>query len=181
MWSLWVSKLLLVWTCLVPTRINNQQLGGDNQHQPQDQNYHFQFYGELPLLSKQKPKCKLDPHEKANKMLTLIQIMAIIRRSSLKFSVAKATLHSQMSVRLSVCLQNPSTAWNHHLASFILHHSSFLIHPSFISRLLSFSACLLLKPFYSKIRLFMREADHYQTTLGTKVWKQTRVTPVINH
>ena len=66
------------------------------------------------------------------------------------------------SVHLSVWGQNPSTAWNHHLSSFILHHSSFftifhhslssfiilhhpsafLIHPSFISRLLSFSACL---------------------------------------
>ena len=47
----------------------------------------------------------------------------------------------------SVCLsvrqsQNPSTAWNHHPSSFILQHSSFFIHPSFISRLLSFSACL---------------------------------------
>ena len=33
-------------------------------------------------------------------------------------------------VRLSVCLQNPSTASNHHPPSFILHLSSFFIHPS---------------------------------------------------
>ena len=56
-------------------------------------------------------------------------------------------------VRLSVRKQNPSTAWNHHLsslnlhpsASFIILHSSFkfFIHPSFISRLLSFSACFI--------------------------------------
>ena len=54
------------------------------------------------------------------------------------FSVAKATLQSQMSVRLSVRLQNPSTAWIHHhssFISFILHPSSFFIHPIFISRL----------------------------------------------
>ena len=54
------------------------------------------------------------------------------------FSVAKATLQSLMSLRLSVCLsvclQNPSTAWNHHPSSFnlhpsfILHHSSFILH-----------------------------------------------------
>ena len=35
-----------------------------------------------------------------------------------------------MSFRLSVSYQNPSTAWNHHLSSFILHLSSFFIHPS---------------------------------------------------
>ena len=56
----------------------------------------------------------------------------------------KATLHSQMSVRSSVSHRNPSTAWNHHPSSFILHPSIFLIilhHSTFISRLLSFSAC----------------------------------------
>ena len=65
------------------------------------------------------------------------------------FSVAKATLQLQMSVRSCVLKQNPSTAWNHHPSSFIFHPSSFFIHalsffihPSFISRLLSFSACL---------------------------------------
>ena len=47
------------------------------------------------------------------------------------FSVAKATLQSQMSVCLFVCpsvlKQNPSTAWNPHLySSFIILHSSFL-------------------------------------------------------
>ena len=71
------------------------------------------------------------------------------------------------SVRSSVRLQNPSTAWNHHPSSFNLHPSSYFIHPSsyfihpsssfihpsssfiilhhpsFISRLLSFSACFL--------------------------------------
>ena len=59
-----------------------------------------------------------------------------------------------MSVCPFVSQQNPSTAWNHHPSSFIfhpsssfiiLHHptSSFIIlhHHSFISRLLSFSAC----------------------------------------
>ena len=55
---------------------------------------------------------------------------------------AKATLHLQMSVHLFVCHRNPSTAWNHHPSSFILQHSSFFIHPSFILRLLSFSAGL---------------------------------------
>ena len=68
-------------------------------------------------------------------------------------------------VHLSVQQQNPSTAWNHHPSSFIIHPSSFFIHfsssfiilpssfippssffihPSFISQLLSFSACCLL-------------------------------------
>ena len=57
------------------------------------------------------------------------------------------------NVRSSVRKQNPSTAWNHHLSSFNLHpsasfiilHSSFtfFIHPSFILRLLSFTACYL--------------------------------------
>ena len=39
-----------------------------------------------------------------------------------------------LSVRLSVHLQNPSTAWNHHPSSFILHPSSFFIilHSSFL-------------------------------------------------
>ena len=41
------------------------------------------------------------------------------------------------NVRSFVRPQNPSTAWNHH-------PSSFFIHPSFISRLLSFSACFLI-------------------------------------
>ena len=50
-----------------------------------------------------------------------------------------------------VRLQNPSLAWNHHPtsliiqpSSFFIHSSSFFIHPSFISRLLSFSACWIL-------------------------------------
>ena len=69
-----------------------------------------------------------------------------------RFSVAKATLQSQMSVRPSVINQNPPTAWNLHPSSFILHPSFFILHSStfifhnssssFISRLLSFSACL---------------------------------------
>ena len=77
----------------------------------------------------------------------------IFSRFRVKFSVAKATLQSQMSVRsfvrLSVLKQNPPTAWNHHpSSSFIIFHqisSTFINfhHPSssFISRLLSFSAC----------------------------------------
>ena len=58
--------------------------------------------------------------------------------------------HKCLFVRPSVCQQNPSTAWNHHPSSFILHSSSFFIHssssfihPSFISRLLRFSACFI--------------------------------------
>ena len=46
-----------------------------------------------------------------------------------RFSVAKVTLHSQMSVILSVCNQNPKQ-----LEIIILHHSSFILW------LLSFSA-----------------------------------------
>ena len=95
----------------------------------------------------------------------------VLHFATLKFSVAKATLHSPMSVcsyvRQSVRKQNPSTALILHLSSFNLHpssflihpssilihpssfliphssfiHSSFFIHPSFISQLLSFSAC----------------------------------------
>ena len=71
------------------------------------------------------------------------------------FSVAKATLHSQMSVRSSVSHRNPSTAWNHHPSSFSLQHSSFFSHPSFISRLLSFSAC------FRKLRCFITIVRHY--------------------
>ena len=46
------------------------------------------------------------------------------------------------NVHFSICpsiIKNPSTAWNHH-HSFILHPLSFFIHPSSISKLLSFSA-----------------------------------------
>ena len=43
-----------------------------------------------------------------------------------QFSVAKATLQSPMSV----CQQNPSTAWKQHPSSLIIHPSSSLIHPS---------------------------------------------------
>ena len=60
------------------------------------------------------------------------------------FQSRKRTLHSQMSVRLSVSHRNPSAAWNHHPSSFILQHSSFFIHPSFILQLLSFSTCLII-------------------------------------
>ena len=63
-------------------------------------------------------------------------------------------------VHLFVRQQNPSTAWNHHPWSFILHDSSFIlhqplslfIHPSFISRLLSFSACYINRWFLNKTR-----------------------------
>ena len=60
-------------------------------------------------------------------------------------SVAKATLHSQMSIRSSVRHKTPQQLEIiilHH-SSFIILHSSFIIlhHPSFISRLLSFSTC----------------------------------------
>ena len=54
------------------------------------------------------------------------------------FSVAKATLHSQMSVRLLVCqLPKPlnslkSSPFIIHPSSFIIHPASFFIHPSFI-------------------------------------------------
>ena len=71
--------------------------------------------------------------------------------------------HKCPSVSPSVCHQNPSTAWNHHTASFILHLSSFFIHPSslfihpsFISRLLSFSACFEGFPKVSKNRLALK-------------------------
>ena len=87
----------------------------------------------------------------------------------LKFSVAKATLHSQMSVRLSVRPSGSKTpqqlkSFIFHHTTFIFHHSSFILHSSFIiphssfliSRLLSFSACLCITPkyyFVSKWRL----------------------------
>ena len=45
-------------------------------------------------------------------------------------------IHQCLLLHVSVCNQNPSTAWNHH-------PSSFFIHPSFILQLLSFSACLI--------------------------------------
>ena len=46
-----------------------------------------------------------------------------------QFSVAKATLHSQMSVRSSVCQsQKPLNSLKS--SSFIIHPSSFIIHPS---------------------------------------------------
>ena len=77
------------------------------------------------------------------------------------FSVAKATLHSQMSVRSFVCPsvshRNPSTAWNHHPSSFILQPRSFFLHPSFISCLLSFSACFKTKNLCSQ-----SSCDHIQ-------------------
>ena len=82
------------------------------------------------------------------------------------FSVLKATLQSQMSVCLSVSKtpQQLEIITVHH-SSFIilhssisiLHHSSFIhqhsslffIYPSFISRLLSFSACYSLSHVFS--------------------------------
>ena len=73
------------------------------------------------------------------------QIISQISRSSGshgRFSVAKATLQSPMSVHLSVCLSaKPLNSLKS--SSFIIRHSSFIIlhYPSFISRLLSFSAC----------------------------------------
>ena len=82
-----------------------------------------------------------------------IHLSFILRLVS--FSVAKATLQSQM---LSVChkakpinslkssssssIFHPSSFFIHTL-SFCIHPSSFFIHPSFILRLLSFSACSL--------------------------------------
>ena len=71
------------------------------------------------------------------------------------FSVAKVTLHSQMSVRLLVCQSVTETPQQ--LQSFIFHHStwppsSFIIlqhsSTSFILRLLSFSACFNLSKFW---------------------------------
>ena len=86
--------------------------------------------------------------------------------------------HKCPFVRLSVISQNPSTAWNHHTASFILHLSSFFIHPSslfihpsslfihpsFILQLLSFSACwrlrneVLLKRWNRRCCYWLKEA-----------------------
>ena len=59
------------------------------------------------------------------------------------FSVAKATLHSQRSVCLFVCLSVHRHKTPQQLEIIILQHSSFFIHPSFILRLLSFSACFV--------------------------------------
>ena len=63
-----------------------------------------------------------------------------LRLSLLFFSVAKGILHSQMSICLficsPVCLQNPQQ-----LEIIILHSSFLILQWSFISRLLSFSAC----------------------------------------
>ena len=81
---------------------------------------------------------------------------ALTSCAGLHFSVAKATLHSQMSVRSSIRLSVIKTPQQlekiilHH-SSFIIRHSSiiphhfssFFIHPFFISRLLSFSACFV--------------------------------------
>ena len=62
------------------------------------------------------------------------------------FSVAKATLQSQMSVRPSVrpsVCKTPQQLEIINLHHSTIHPSSFFIHPSFISQLLSFSACFL--------------------------------------
>ena len=87
-------------------------------------------------------------HQVSSSIIKLHQVSSI-------FSVAKATLHSQMSVHLFVRLSGSKTpqqleiiilhhsSFTIHPASFFIHPSSFFIHPSFISRLLSFSACLM--------------------------------------
>jgi len=54
-----------------------------------------------------------------------------------------STLHSQMSVRSSV-RQSQKPLNSLKSSSFILQHSSFFIHPSFILQLLSFSTCLII-------------------------------------
>ena len=88
------------------------------------------------------------------KNMSLLKLDLLGSLEILLFSVAKASLHFT-NVRLSVCLlvwqlvtktpQQLEIIILHH-SSFILHHpSSFFIHPSFISRLLSFSACLFRK------------------------------------
>ena len=65
----------------------------------------------------------------------------MFRKARSQFSVAKATLQSQMSVRLSVIKTpfnlNPSSfnilpsSFDLHPSSFNFHHSSFNLHPSF--------------------------------------------------
>ena len=79
--------------------------------------------------------CKVKRSEfRKVKLNTWTESFRYIRLGNLKaFSIAKATLHSQM---LSVCYQNPSTAWNHHPSSFFIHpsfnlHNSSFIIPSF--------------------------------------------------
>ena len=88
--------------------------------------------------------------------MKIISILITINKNPLfyeKFSVAKATLQSLMSVHPSVRLSVLKTPKQFeiiilHPSSFIIlhssfiHHSSFFIHSSFISQLLSFSACL---------------------------------------
>ena len=74
--------------------------------------------------------------------------MVFSRKSNSTITNVCSSVHLfvHSSVCLSVCLQNPSTAWNRHHSSFIfhnfsfiLHHSSFILHHHpFISRLLSF-------------------------------------------
>ena len=74
--------------------------------------------------------------------LTVSTSLGNNRCFQLIFQVAKAPPHSQMSVCLFVIKtpQQLQIIILHH-SSFILQPSSFFIHPSFISWLLSFSAC----------------------------------------
>ena len=66
------------------------------------------------------------------------------------FSVAKASLHSQISVSLSsVCPQNPFSSF--HLLTFILHPSSFLHLSSFILHFATFELFRLFKLLYLKL------------------------------
>ena len=77
----------------------------------------------------------------SNSPVSLIKI----QNTNFQFSVAKATLHSQMSVRLSVC-KTPQQ-----LEIIILHPSSFFIHPSFI---LLRNCCA--KGFFSEMKILSR-------------------------
>ena len=95
--------------------------------------------------------------------LKILTIQSLLAASSVTLSLWFLILCFQSRKQLYihkcpfVCLfrssfinQNPSTVRNHHPSSFNLHPSSFFIHstsffihPSFISWLLSFSACFL--------------------------------------
>ena len=82
---------------------------------------------------------------------SLIMQVKFIHSILPQFSVAKVTLQSQMFFRcLPVCLSVSNTPQQ--LELIILHHSSFIIHPSFISRLLSFSSCFI----YFCVQVFIK-------------------------
>ena len=108
----------------------------------------------------------------------------------LVFSVAKATLQSQMFIRLSVHLSSkPPSTWILHLSTFVLHLPTFILHLStFIIHLstfiLHFATFKLFSLFYCRETLEKKREEEeitLQTSSSEKVWSgETMINVIIS-